>query len=235
MEALVRRPVRVRHPPVVALGRVVGPRDERLPEVEDDGAVLQGFLSSFLTSPQGRVLRICSRPQPRSPRLRYAELEVLESAGISRQSLEITILHARLSRQPCVSVAQIEPVRLGVDLEERPGLERLFDDALEVDVGGLATVRACGRSGARCSRRSGCPSRPGLRSVRSLVEPGVDRGHHPVAFGELLVGDIDRAVGLDVGLHALEELEAARASPRPRRSPCSGPRAGRRGGSASGR
>ncbi len=34
------------------------PRDQRLPEVEDDRAVLQRFLSSFLTSPHGRVFRI---------------------------------------------------------------------------------------------------------------------------------------------------------------------------------
>ena len=49
-------PVRVGHPLVEALLHVV-PWDERLPEVEDDRPVLH-VLSSFLTSPQGRVLRI---------------------------------------------------------------------------------------------------------------------------------------------------------------------------------
>src|ERR1700694_2975522 len=46
-----------------------------------------------------------------------------------------------LARESRVRVAEVEPIWLRVDLQERPRLERLLDDALEVDVGGSATVQ----------------------------------------------------------------------------------------------
>ena len=48
---------RLGHSVVEALRLVQVPRDQRLPEIEDDCAVLH-FLSSFFTEPQGRVFRI---------------------------------------------------------------------------------------------------------------------------------------------------------------------------------
>jgi hypothetical protein len=56
-EALGLDSDRLGQPEMESLRLLDVPRDERLPEVEDDRAELHS-LSSFLTSPQGRVLRI---------------------------------------------------------------------------------------------------------------------------------------------------------------------------------
>ena len=45
-------------------------------------------------------------------------------------------------------ITEVEPVRLRVDLEERPGLERLLDDAVEVDVRRAAPVQLAAGLGA---------------------------------------------------------------------------------------
>ena len=56
-EALLIDPGSVGHPIVEPVGLFLIPRDQGLPEIEDDCAVLH-FLSSFFTEPQGRVFRI---------------------------------------------------------------------------------------------------------------------------------------------------------------------------------
>ncbi len=52
--------------------------------------------------------------------------------------------HAGLADRPGVDVAQVEPIGLRVDLEERAGGERRRNHPLEVDVGARAPVDLAG-------------------------------------------------------------------------------------------
>ena len=83
----------------------------------------------------------CSGPAPSSAtRAAPARCRARRSrarASRARRSRS-TSLTPGLAREPRVHVAQVEPVGLRVDLEERPGLERLLDDPLDVDVDGRA-------------------------------------------------------------------------------------------------
>ena len=72
-------------------------------------------------------------------------------------------LQARLARRARMDVGQVEPVRLRVDLEKRPGLERLLDHALDVD---------------RCR---GAPADLAVRRMPDAIDVRViHRGEHPL-------------------------------------------------------
>src|SRR5262249_3976157 len=77
--------------------------------------------------------------QPAASSLRDAEIRVAERTDAVRIRVDDET-EPRLAGQPRVCVAQVEPVRLRVDLEEGAGLERRLDGALDVDVRGWAHV-----------------------------------------------------------------------------------------------
>ena len=92
--------------------------------------------------PRPRVHDVRLR-QPRAPRLADPELDVVLRADLVAVGVDDE-LQPRLARRARVHVAQVEPVRLRVDLEERLRLERLLDHALEVDVDRRRACSACG-------------------------------------------------------------------------------------------
>ena len=126
--------------------------------VERRGAVLPEAhgLSSRELVPGARVEDAVAR-QPRPPRLAEAELRVRERRDLVRVARDRQP-QPRLARRPRVDVGEVEPVGLGVDLEEGSRLERLHDHAADVDVARAAAGRSCAPSGGRCSRRAGSPS-----------------------------------------------------------------------------
>ena len=119
--------------------------------------------------------------------------------------------HAGLRRRAGVDVVEVAPVGRRVDLQHRPGARGRLDHALHVDRVGRRASRSCGRSGGRSRRRSGCSIAATMRSVISRLahpERGVHGGDHPVELREQLVLVVERAVGVDVGLGARQQLDA---------------------------
>src|SRR5205085_10548755 len=89
--------------------------------------------------PRPRVHDVCLR-QPRAARLTDPELDV----GLRAELVPVRVddeLQPGLARRASVHVAQVEPVRLRVQLQERLRLECLLDHALHVDVDGPALVQ----------------------------------------------------------------------------------------------
>src|SRR5439155_7635109 len=84
--------------------------------------------------PRPRVQHLLLR-QPSAASLRDSHLDVLERTQLMRVRVDGD-LYASLAGEPGMRVAQIEAVRLRVDLEERPRFDRLRDDTLDVQVGG---------------------------------------------------------------------------------------------------
>ena len=114
---------------------------------------------------------------------------------------------ASAAARACVS-RQVEPVRLGVDLEERSRLDRRLEDALEVELVRRAPVdlpagRMADAVDVRVLHRG---DQAVGEALAGPVEAGVDRGHDPVALGERLVGEVEAAVGADVDLDAGKDL-----------------------------
>ena len=103
-------------------------------------------------------------------------------------------------------VAHVEPVRLRVDLERGPGLDSPRDDLLDVDGRTVALEEpppgeVPDAVDVRVLHRVQDPLR------RAPVEGRVQGGDHPVELGHGLVVDVERPVGPDVDLDALEDVE----------------------------
>ncbi len=114
--------------------------------------------------------------------------------------------HPGLAGEPCVRVAQVEPVGLGVDLEERARRQSALDHLLDLDRGRVADVDPPARQVAdaidvRARHRVQHPL------GRVLVEARVDGRHHPVELLEDLVGDVELAVRANVHLDPLQDPE----------------------------
>src|SRR5262249_25588898 len=112
----------------------------------------------------------------------------------------------RLARGSGMDVAEIEPVGLRVDLEERPRLERLRDHAVEVEVSAWTTAdlprgRVPDAVDVRVLHRREDPLR------RARVERAVERRDYPVAGGEISLGHVDAPVERDVDLDATQDPE----------------------------
>src|SRR5439155_5416287 len=88
--------------------------------------------------PRARVEDVVLR-QPRPPRLADAQLDVPECADAVAVGVDHD-LQAGLAGGARVYVREVEPVRLRVDLQERPRLDGLLDHALEIDRGRPATA-----------------------------------------------------------------------------------------------
>ena len=188
--------------------------------------------ASFDVAPGARVQHLLLR-EPRTPRLRDAELRVAEGADRVRIGRDRDP-DACLAREPGVRVAHVEPVGLRVDLERRPRLDGVRDDTLDVDRSAVALQQPSTRE---------VPDAVDVRVVhraedplgRAAVERRVERRDHPVELGERVVVHVERAVGADVHLDPAEHAERRQPRVELSRSPSTGPRAARRAGSASGR
>src|SRR5690348_6723394 len=82
--------------------------------------------------PRARVQHVVFR-KPRAARLSDAELDVVERPDLMAVGVDHE-LEPGLARGARVYVRQVEAIGLRVDLEERPSLERLLDDTLDVDL-----------------------------------------------------------------------------------------------------
>src|SRR5439155_23585322 len=74
-----------------------------------------------------------------TPRLRDTHLDVLQRPQLVRVGVHGD-LHARFAGEPRMRVAEVEAVRLRVDLQERACLDRLLDHAFDLDVRRRADV-----------------------------------------------------------------------------------------------
>ncbi len=204
-EALVLDPERVGHVAVEGLAVLLRPHDERVPQVEHDGLVLLHFLRSFFSCGQRTGVEHLILGQPRAPGLADPDLDVVERGDLVRVARDRD-LQAGLGRGAGMRVAQVEPVRLRVDLEEGAGAERGLDDAPEVEVRRRPPVDlAAGRMPDRVD--VGALHRRDDPFGHVAAERGMDRGDDPVARGEQLVRHVERAVGADVDLDPLEHGE----------------------------
>src|SRR5437762_7895189 len=145
--------------------------------------------------------------QPGAPGLADAELRIRERArrmGVAGDREQ----DARLAGRPRVSVAEVEPVGLGVDLEEGVRRERGLEHTPEVDIRRPAAIDLPrGQMADAVDVR--ILHRRHNALGRILVEGGVQRGDDPVASGQGLVVDVERPVGADVHLDPLQQPEAA--------------------------
>jgi hypothetical protein len=137
--------------------------------------------------------------------MRAAELEVVDRADLVAVGIDHD-LQPGFTSCAGVNVTQVEPVGLRVHLEECPCLERLLDHALEVEWRRRSLADPAGRRVAdaidvRALHRRHDPL------GRVVVEAGMCGGDHPVARRELVLGDIEGAVGPDVHLDPLEDAE----------------------------
>src|SRR5262249_39450266 len=154
--------------------------------------------------PRSRVHDVALR-EPGAPGLADAELDVrlrsdLVAVGVDDE------LQPGLARRTRVDVAQVEPVRLRVELEERPRLERLLDDALDIEVDSRAFVQLAPREVADAVDVRVVHRREDALE-RVLLACGVHRRHNPVESRGLLVGHVERAVGPDVHLDTSQDAE----------------------------
>ena len=123
-------------------------------------------------------------------------------------------LDACFPGEPGVNVAQVEPVRLRVDLEEGAGLEGLLDHPLDVDLHRPADVQLpAGQVADAVDIR--VVERPEDALGRASVEARVDRRHHPVEPGQGLVVDVELAVHPDVHLDPFQDPERLESGVQP--------------------
>ena len=115
-------------------------------------------------------------------------------------------LETCLPGRACVHVGQIESVGLRVDLEERSRLERLLDHALDIDRCRLALADLAVRDvpDAGDVRVLHCRQHT---ARRVLVEARVNGRDDPLSRRQLLVCDVEVAVGADVHLDPLDDPE----------------------------
>ena len=105
---------------------------------------------------------------------------------------------------------KIEPIDLAVDLDGDAVPRRGVDDRFDVDRVRLALQDPpAGRMAEDVDVRvlDGAQQAVG-HLLPILVERGVHRGDHEVERGEAVVGEVERAVGLDVALDAGEQADA---------------------------
>ena len=168
--------------------------------------------SNGASSTHGLALSTSAGLEPAAARL--VDAVAHEAPGPSRlcASVEIATLTPMLLRQPAVHVVEVEPLRVGVELEEAAALARRRDHALQVHLVGRRARRSAARWGARGCERAGCPWRAGCaRSARSRERSNavVHRAHDAGrARPSDVVGQIERAVLEDVDLDRLEHAEA---------------------------
>src|SRR5579859_4329501 len=143
--------------------------------------------------------------QPAAPRLRNRELEIRLRADLVPVRGDDE-LQSCLLRGPRVDVAQVEPVRLAVDLEEGARRERALDHPPDVD-GARRALRdpAAGEvADAVDIRVLHCLEHPLGRPRVGCV---VHRRDDPVEQREILLRDVDLAVRADVRLDTGEDRE----------------------------
>ena len=105
-----------------------------------------------------------------------------------------------------MDVLQVEPVGLAVDLEEGARGGGAGDDLLDVDRSGRPLVdQPCRQVADAVHVRAGHRREHALSGAPG--EGGVQRGDDPVEAAELLVGEVERAVGADVDLDAAQHAE----------------------------
>lgn len=120
-------------------------------------------------------------------------------------------LHAVPLGPQDVLIAQVEPVRVGVDLQGGAGARTGREDRVEVDVDGGALADEAGGGVADdvdVRVLAGLDDPPGQR-LAPLVEVRVHRGHAQVEAGEELPRPVHLAVGADVQLRAVQHPHAA--------------------------
>ena len=94
-----------------------------------------------------------------------------------------------------MTVAQVETIGLTVDLERGFGLQRTRQQTLDIDRRLALADLARGRMSDAIDVRIIHRTENALGRVS--VERGVKRCDHPVQAGELIVGQVERAIGAD--------------------------------------
>ena len=99
-------------------------------------------------------------------------------------------LHARVDRGACVLRAQIEALRVRVDLEEGAGAGARGDQRLDVDVVGFAAIeQAPGRMRDHVDvRMLDRGDHAGRHLLAVLAAHAMGRGNNPVELGQHFVG-----------------------------------------------
>ena len=114
-----------------------------------------------------------------------------------------------------VHVVEIEPLRLGVDLEQNTRVGGGAGDPGHVDRIGIAAPQQPSRRVGEDAhvRMAQGPEDPFGHRLFSHVELGVHRDHHDVERAERLLVQVETAVGQDIHLGALEDGDAAVPAP----------------------
>src|SRR5437763_3737980 len=150
--------------------------------------------------------------QPTAASLRHRELEVRLRANLVAVQGDDE-LQAGLLRRARVDVAQVEAVRLPVDLEERACLERALDHPLDVDVA-CRTLRDPAAREVADAVDVRVLHRIEHALGRTRVRRVVHRRDYPVERREILVCHVHLAARADVRLDAGEDPELRKSLPR---------------------
>ena len=146
--------------------------------------------------------------QPAPSGLVHAEaqvVEVMDGMGVGVDAHQ----HSRVLGHPAGEIGEVQPLGVGVELEEATALPRMAEDALQIDLVGFPLEEQPPR-GVGEDVKMGVVH--GLENARSLpvagkVESAVDRAHDDVELTQDVVRQVQIAVLQDVHLDPLEQGE----------------------------
>ncbi len=109
-----------------------------------------------------------------------------------------------------VHIGQVEPARVGVDLQGHTVFGGGLQYGVHIQVGPFAVgdQTSGGVPDDVHVRVADGVQQPGGHALAGLTQAGVQRSDHHIQFGEHFVGEVQRAVGADLHLDALQQPDS---------------------------